>query len=128
MGKHFYQRRRCGRGKLLDTSQQMLSQQFREAFPQRRVTIRRGNVIRAIARRSELVIMNASHQVLRGYRLMILRHTDRPGNVQYLLDEERSDSNYSLQGNVAAFALKVQLTIARCRWEIRVEIGVSQAP
>src|SRR6266568_5622162 len=92
------------------------------------MAIRRGNVIRPFTRWPQLVIMDTIYQVLCGHGLVILWDSDRPGNFESMRDQCRRNGDYSLNGNIATFALIVQLAIPCRRREVRIEVRVTQTP
>ena len=64
----------------------------------------RGGGIIAFTSWAQLVIMNAVNEILSCYCLMVFWDGDRPGNGKHILDEGRSDGNYTLYGYFATLA------------------------
>src|SRR5438045_6813835 len=72
--------------------------------------------------------MDEIDQILRSHYLSKFGNANWPRNAKSLLHEGRCDGNYSLESIGPPFQTIVLFTIAGHRWEIGIEIGVTQAP
>src|SRR5713226_1020055 len=74
------------------------------------------------------MVMDTLNQVLCGHGLMILRNVDWSSNVEGMLNQRRCNGDHPLDRHLTSLSLVGEFTIACCRREICIEIGIAKTP